>query len=211
MIFSFFACQRKNKMVSKVKIDTTFIKQRQVLDYNVGPVEFLLTKDFDTCYCWKRGSWIKYFYTYQNQKDKFFEFTQFAEYPFWDKSVWDSLYNSQVNNLTITTGIIKLYYNKSDDSIVLKTNDRINKCLNGNWGDSFKGLIVDTIIKVDNHDWSVCQYKVWNNYKNQSNMLRAFTFLGGKGITFQFENTESPDSTWFQNCMKTFESIRFMK
>jgi hypothetical protein len=83
-------------------------------------------------------------------------------------------------------------------------------------------------IKIENPIWDSLVYLEVKNYMLKSGLrpkIDSSKFLGEKRIyeirktekignyllNFIFQNTENPDSIWFRNCMKTFESIRFVK
>jgi hypothetical protein len=207
---TFFSCQQKEK--TQV-VEKGFKLHRLKLGYNAGVVEFMLDERMDTLYRWKKFGDNRCdddsIYRFQNHQTLFYK----IPLTYFDTLPHDTFYRNHLgfNCLTIFVESCRLKQAqaKSDSSLL-----KLNKLILKQHKESFHNfkLDVDTLIRNDS---LLIPIRLDHCFKF-SNGKQDFNFVGDIIhhdilIHFKFQNTENPDSIWFRNCMKTFESIRFMK
>ena len=202
----FFACKQK-------ALEKGFRWHQQRLGYGVGNVEFILTDKYDTGYQWLKsgdnGCGDDSIIRFQNVKTKFYEIPKnwFDTLPPNEWKIFGyNCFDIKVNRCCNTK-----QGRQEDDSWMIKRTFRIEKGIKS-YNRNFLGFDYDTLIKRDSFYISI-RYTNFFELRNGKKIkeFTANTIYKHKEITFLFQNTEDADSTWFRSCLKTFESIKFVK
>ncbi len=210
LLFSFFACKQK---AEKKTVDKGFKLHRLQLGYGAGVVEFELDEKFDKMYNWMKlgdNSCDKdSIYRFQNKQTLFYQ----IPLGWFDTLPNDTFYIKHFgfNCFSIFVESCKMRQSKTrNDSYVMRWNKEILK-QHKESNSKFK-YEFDTLLKIDSLFISIRldSFIRYRTGKTQST-FEADLIHYDRVIKFQFQNTENHDSTWFRNCMKTFESIRFVK